>query len=92
MPMAFTEYGVLMLSSVLNSSKAIQVNIRIMRIFAKVRQSLIDNTELRLAIEEIRKKTENNTKNIEIVFQYLDELIDKKDEPQERRKIGYKSP
>lgn len=92
MPMAFTEYGVLILSSVLNSSKAIQVNILIMRIFAKVRQSLIDNTELRLSIEEIRRKTENNTKNIEIVFQYLDELIHKKDEPQERKEIGYKSP
>lgn len=63
-----------------------------MRIFAKVRQSLIDNTELRLSIEEIRRKTENNTKNIEIVFQYLDELIHKKDEPQERKEIGYKSP
>jgi ferritin-like metal-binding protein YciE len=51
---------------------------------------LIDNTELRLAIEQLRKKTENNTKNIEIVFQYLDELLDKKDNPKERTQIGYK--
>jgi hypothetical protein len=36
----------------------------------------MDNTELRLAIEGIRQKTENNTKNIEVVFQYLDELLD----------------
>jgi hypothetical protein len=74
LPMVFTEHGVLMLSSVLNSPKAIQVNIQIMRIFTRIRQSLTDNTELRLIIEEIRKKTDNNTKNIEVVFQYFDEL------------------
>lgn len=51
---------------------------------------LFDNTDLRLAIEEIRKKTENNTKNIEVVFQYLDELIDKKDNQVPLRQIGYK--
>lgn len=90
LPMVFTEHGVLMLSSVLNSSKAIQVNIQIMRIFTKIRQMLTDNTELRLIIEEVRKKTENNTKNIEIVFQYLDELLDKKENPAPREKIGYK--
>lgn len=88
--MVFTEHGVLMLSSVLNSPKAIQVNIQIMRIFTRIRQMLTDNTELRLIIEEIRKKTENNTKNIEIVFQYLDELLDKKENPKPREQIGYK--
>lgn len=90
LPMVFTEHGVLMLSSVLNSPKAIQVNIQIMRIFTRIRQMLTDNTELRLIIEEIRKKTENNTKNIEIVFQYLDELLDKKENPKPREQIGYK--
>jgi len=45
---------------------------------------------LRLAVEEIRRKTENNTKNIEVVFQYLDELFLKKEDPQNRTKIGYK--
>ncbi len=89
-PMAFTEHGVLMLSSVLNSSQAIQVNIKIMRVFNNIRKALTDNTELRLIIEEIRKKTENNTKNIEVVFQYLDELINKKEEPIPRTQIGYK--
>ncbi len=86
----FTEHGVLMLSSVLNSPKAIQVNIQIMRIYTKIRQAVTDNTELRLIIEELRKKTENNTKNIEVVFQYLDELIDKKEKPKPRVQIGYK--
>jgi len=61
-----------------------------MRIFTKIRQTFADNTELRLAIEEIRRKTENNTKNIEVVFQYLDELLDKKEINQNREHIGYK--
>ena len=89
-PMVFTEQGVAMLSSVLNSEKAISVNIQIIRIFTKIRQMLSDNTELRLGIEELRKKTENNTKNIEVVFQYLDELLDKKESEKSRTQIGYK--
>lgn len=79
LPYVFTEQGVAMLSSVLRSERAIHVNIQIMRVFTQVRRMLFDNTELRLAIEEIRRKTENNTKNIEVVFQYLDELIDSKE-------------
>lgn len=90
MPFCFTEQGVAMLSSVLGSEKAIKVNIEIIRAFTRMRRVLADNTELRLAIEEIRKKTENNTKNIELVFQYLDELIDKKENQKPRKQIGYK--
>lgn len=90
LPFVFTEHGVLMLSSVLNSKKAIQVNIQIMRIFTKIRQMFIDNTDLRLAIEEIRKKTDANSKNIEIVFHYLDKLIEKEKEPM--KKIGFEIP
>lgn len=92
LPKAFTEPGVAMLSSVLNSDRAIKVNIEIIRVFIRIRQMLIDNTELRLAIEEIRKKTDNNTKNIEVVFQYLDELIDKKENPKQRKVVGFKLP
>ena len=89
LPMAFTEHGVLMLSSVLTSIKSTQVNIQIMRIFTRIRQMFIDNTELRLAIEEIRKKTDNNSKNIELVFQYLDELLEKKEKPKPGKAIGF---
>lgn len=92
LPYAFTEQGVAMLSSILNSKRAISVNIQIMRIFTRVRQLLSDTTELKLTIEEIRKKTENNTKNIEIVFKYLDELIEKTENPIPRKQIGYKLP
>ncbi|MBC8146530.1 MAG: ORF6N domain-containing protein [Bacteroidetes bacterium] len=90
MPYVFTEHGVLMLSSVLNSDKAISVNIQIMRIFTKVRQLLTDNFSVKLEIEEIKKKLKNQDKNIELVFSYLDELIEKQENPKPRKQIGYK--
>ncbi len=88
-PMAFTEHGVLMLSSVINSKKAIQVNIQIMRLFSKLRKAMIDNTELRLLLEKLTRKTENNAKNIEVVFQYLDELMEKKIKTKAIKQIGF---
>jgi len=90
LPYVFTEHGVLMLSSVLNTDSAIEVNIQVMRIFTKIRQMLFDNTELRLEIEKIKSHLDSQDKNMEIVFKYLDELIDKKHEPQQRKRIGYK--
>ena len=59
-PMVFTEHGVLMLSSVLKSDKAIQANIQIMRIFSKVRQMLLDTTDLKIDILQILRKLENH--------------------------------
>ena len=90
LPYVFTEHGVLMLSSALNSKKAIAVNIQIMRIFIKLRTMLTDNLSLKLDIEEIKKKVSNQSKNIELVFQYLDELVEKKDNEKPRTKVGYK--
>jgi len=92
LPYAFTETGVAMLSSVLKSKRAKEMHIAIMRAFIALRQMLIDNTELRLAIEEIRKKTDNNSKNTELVFKYLDELLEKREDQKPRKKIGYKLP
>lgn len=81
LPMVFTEHGVLMLSSVLNSAQAIVVNIQIMRVFTKLRQFLTDNshvqhqlTEMRLAIEQIAKKQKGHDQNIELLFEYIDRL------------------
>ncbi|WP_223256022.1 hypothetical protein [Flavobacterium laiguense] len=70
MPFAFTEHGVLTLSNVLKSDKAIQTNIQIMRIFTKVRQMLLDTTEIKIDILQIQKKLENYDKNIKLVFSY----------------------
>jgi len=90
-PMAFTEQGVAMLSSVLNSDQAIMVNIQIMRVFTKIREILTDNLSVRLEIEEIKKQLLNHDKNIELVFSYLDELIEKHDNPTPRKSIGFKT-
>jgi len=91
-PFCFTEQGVAMLSSILNSDKAIKVNIQIIRIFTRLRQMLADNTDLRLEIEQIKKNLQKQGKNIELVFQYLDELLEKKEKPKPRKLIGYKMP
>jgi hypothetical protein len=89
-PYAFTEQGVAMLSGILSSDRAIHVNIQIMRIFTRIRQMFSDNTELRIEIDKIKTQLDNHDKNIEVVFKYLDELIDKKEKPNERIRIGYK--
>jgi hypothetical protein len=51
----------------------------------------MDNTELRLEIEKIKAKLDNQGKNMELVFRYMDELIEKKSEPKPRKRIGFKS-
>ncbi|OGS72681.1 MAG: DNA-binding protein [Flavobacteria bacterium RIFCSPLOWO2_12_FULL_35_11] len=89
-PYAFTEQGIAMLSSVLNSQTAIKVNIQIIRVFTKLRQLFTDNLSLKLEIEEIKKKLSHQNKNIELVFSYLDELLEKKENKIPRKKIGYK--
>lgn len=91
-PFAFTEQGVAMLSGILSSDRAINVNIQIMRIFTKIREVLVDNLNVKLALEEIKKKLKNQDKNIELVFSYLDELLEKKENLKPRKQIGYKLP
>jgi hypothetical protein len=91
LPYMFSEHGVLMLSSILNNKQAIQVNIQVMRIFTRIRQMFVDNTEIRLEIEKIKNKLNNQDKNMEIVFRYLDELLEKQEHPNPpRKRIGYK--
>ena len=86
-PMAFTEQGVAMLSSVLNSEKAIQVNIEIMRAFAQYRGLIKENEELRTEVKALDDK-------INKVFKYLLEKIDAlhkgEQDNKERIRIGYK--
>ena len=87
LPNVFTEHGVLMLSSVLSSQEAISVNIQIVRIFTRLKKLLNEHSELKIEIADIKKKLNNQDKNIELVFSYIDELTEKKLEP--RRRIGY---
>jgi|SRR5690606_12525678 len=89
LPYAFTEHGVLMLSSVLNSKKAIQVNIQIMRIFNYFRKMLSDNANIVMELEKLKKSIRNQDQNIEVIFKYLDELSEKQSTSKNRRRIGY---
>lgn len=73
LPYAFTEHGILMLSSGLNSERAIQVNIQIMRTFTKLREMLASHKELRGKIEAMEKKYDHRFK---IVFQAIKELLE----------------
>ena len=66
------------------------MNITIMRVFVALRKMLLNNTELSLEIEYIKKKLNNHDKNIELVFNYLDELSNKKVRVKTRKKIGFK--
>ncbi len=86
MPRAFTEHGILMLSSVLKSERAIQVNIEIMRTFTQVREMISEYGELKEKIEQMEKKYDHQFK---IVFDAIRQLLD----PPEgnKRKIGFKA-
>jgi len=84
LPYAFTEQGVAMLSSVLRSERAIQVNVAIMRAFVKLRKMLLDNKNLRRELEEMKKTTDDR---FQIVFKTLDQLLSVEERP--KRKIGF---
>ena len=86
-PFAFTEQGVAMLSSILNSDRAIQVNIVIMRTFVKLRQLLQDNKDIVGKIDKLEQKYD---KQFKVVFTALQQLIKEENEP--RPKIGFKQP
>ena len=71
-PMAFTEHGILMLSSILNSKRAVQVNIQIMRAFVRLRQMLASNAELSGRLDELEKKYDRQFK---VVFDAIRSLM-----------------
>jgi len=90
LPMVFTEHGVLQLAHILRSKRARLMSVRITEIFIKMREILVDNLNIKLEIEDIKKKLSNQNKSIALVFSYLDELLEKKENPKPITKIGYK--
>jgi ribosomal protein L34E len=74
-PYAFTEHGILMLSSVLRSKRATQVNIQIMRAFVKIRQILLANKELALKLEQLESKIEKHDIEIQAIFEAIRQLV-----------------
>ncbi|WP_244950879.1 ORF6N domain-containing protein [Pedobacter suwonensis] len=90
LPFAFSEHGILQLSNVLKSEQAVEVSIKIIDVFVQLRTMVLSNTEIRLEVEKIKKKVDNQDKNIEVIFRYFDELLEQKAQP--RKEIGYKIP
>lgn len=84
MPYAFTKQGVAMLSGILNSDRAIAVNIQIMRTFTKLRHMISDNKDLKQELAELRGKTDER---FQIVFETLDQLLTVN--VKEKKKIGF---
>ncbi len=84
LPYAFTEYGILMLSSVLNSKRAILVNIEIMRTFTKLREMLASHAKLKRKIEDLEKKYD---RQFQVVFETIKRLIDPPEKP--KTPIGF---
>ena len=92
-PLVFTEQGVAMLSSVLNSEQAIAVNIQIIRVFTRLRHLLESHTEILQKLEELSKKGLKHDNQIILIFEYLKQLEKAKQEDLDfkaKRRIGYK--
>jgi len=87
LPYVFSEYGVLQLANILKSNTAVQMSIKIIEIFVRIRQMFTDTLSLKLEIETIKQKLQNQDKNIELVFSYLDELFTKQENNTPRRQI-----
>lgn len=90
LPNAFTEQGVAMLSSVLNSETAIEVNIRIIRVFTQLKEYTLSHKEMLIQLAHLEKEVKGNTHDIENIFVVLKELIEKQAIAQPRNRIGFK--
>jgi hypothetical protein len=93
-PLVFTEQGVAMLSSVLNSERAIMVNIQIIRVFTKMRELLVTHKEILIKLEQIEKKDIEQDEKIMLIFEYLHQFEQAKQlelEQKERPMIGFKT-
>jgi hypothetical protein len=92
-PYAFTEQGVAMLSGILNSDKAIAMNIAIMRAFVEVRKILIQENDLRTQLQEIKERLGEHDTQLNAIYDAIENLLDEKAAQrkwEERKRIGFK--
>jgi len=92
-PFAFTEYGLLMLASVLNSERAIQINIQIVRVFSRMRTMIESHREILRKLELLEKKDLELDEKVTLIFEYLKQLEQAKTEENDftkRKRIGFK--
>lgn len=94
LPYAFTEHGIAMLSSVLNSERAVQVNIMIVRAFIRLREMVMQSKDIAARVEKIERKQDRTASVIEVLVEDIDKLADevkrmKHVSPQTKQKIGF---
>lgn len=87
LPRAFTEQGVAMLSSVLNSDRAIRVNIQIMRVFVRMREMVATHKELARRLSEMEEHLKDHDEQIQAIFEAIQQLVAPPERP--RKKIGF---
>jgi len=88
LPYVFTEHGTVMLANLLNSDRAIQVSIRIVEIYIKMREYILTNKDLLQKIEQLEKRVDNQDEKIVLVFNYLKRFIEVQEKP--RKRVGFK--
>ena len=89
-PFCFTEQGVTMLCCILNSKTTIEVNLRVVRVFVKMREYALTHKEILLQLVKLEKEVKGNSRDIENIFMVLKELLAKENKPTPRNKIGFK--
>lgn len=91
LPYAFTEHGVLMLANVLRSKTAMQVSVRIIEIFVKMRAMLSTNADILLKLEQLERKVDAHDGDIQAIFKYLKQFLIPVEQA-ERRRVGFRRP
>jgi phage regulator Rha-like protein len=89
LPYAFTEHGVLMLANVLRSRTAMQVSVRIIDIFVKMRETLSTHKDILLKLEQLERTVTGHDEDIQIIFKYLKQLVTPPEQAN-RRRIGFR--
>jgi len=90
LPYVFTEHGAVMLASILNSDRAIEVNIQIVRIFTKMREMIMTNQDILLKLEKLESKVTEHDGDIQEVFKYLKQMLIPAEQVN-RRRIGFRT-
>ena len=93
LPYAFTEHGVLMLANVLRGSRAVQMSIKIIEVFVKMREMLLIHSDLIMKIEKMERSLEGQGHEIQVLFEYLKKLMEEKEQridQSSRKRIGFK--
>lgn len=90
LPLVFTEQGVAMLSGVLNSKRAIKVNIQIMRAFVKLKELLLTHKDLAIKIDSLERRYANHDKKIKVIFEAIKQLLQPQ-KTEEKKIIGFRT-